>query len=145
MKNSDIQIGSRYECKVSGQLVLVTVLNSTVKHLIGGKTRIAFMVKNERTGRLLKKSAAALRRPLEVATTLRLPPKATQRSVLAIAEVALQDGERAAHFGNPDEKAAVRLLAAAGFMAITHIGRDELYAKLTPEGQARLATLRGEP
>jgi hypothetical protein len=144
MKNADVQIGSRYECKVSGKLVLVTVLNSTVKHLIGGKTRVAFMVKNERTGRVLTKSAAALRRPLEVATTLRLPPKATQRSVLAIAEVALEDGERSAHFGNSDEMSAVRLLAAAGFMVITHFGR-ELYAKLTPEGQMRLATLRGEP
>lgn len=140
MKNSEVVVGSRYQCKVSGRIVPVTVIAQTHKTLIGGKTRIAFMVRNEVTGRVVTKSAAALRSVPAAA----LPPKDMQRTMLAIGECAFEDGERAAHFGNPNEKTAVRMMARAGYFVITQDGRDEIYAKLTSEGKARLATLRGE-
>lgn len=75
-------------------------------------------------------------------SALRLPPKPMQRMMLSIAENALDDGGRSAHFGNPKEKTAVRLLARAGHLEITSESRAELYAKLTPAGQALLAALR---
>jgi hypothetical protein len=75
-------------------------------------------------------------------SALRLPPKPMQRTMLSIAESALEDGGRSAHFGNPKEKAAVRMLARGGHLEITSESRTELYAKLTPAGQALLAALR---
>lgn len=73
---------------------------------------------------------------------MRQPSKALTRTLLAITECALEDGGRAAHFGNPAEKSAIRKLAAAGYVQITQLSRDELYAKLTADGIARLAELR---
>jgi hypothetical protein len=60
MKNSDVKVGAVYRCKISERIVPVTVLAQTEK--IGfGKTRVAFRVRNEVTGRVLVKTAAALR------------------------------------------------------------------------------------
>jgi len=75
-------------------------------------------------------------------SALRMPPKPMQRTMLSIAECALDDGGRSAHFGNPKEKTAVRMLARAGHLEITSDTREEIYARLTPAGQALLAALR---
>lgn len=56
MKAADVRIGAVYRCKVSEQLVSVTVLAQTER-----RARVAFTVRNEATGRVLVKSAAQLR------------------------------------------------------------------------------------
>ena len=73
-----------------------------------------------------------------------LPPKRWQKSVLAIAEVAWQDGGRGAVFNAPEERSAVKTLAAHGYMLIGHSHRDELTASITTKGHLRLSALRME-
>ena len=73
-----------------------------------------------------------------------LPPKKWQKTVLAIAEVAWDDGQRGAVFNAPEERAAVRKLAEYGYLEIGHSHRDEVTAMLTTKGHLLLASLRME-
>jgi hypothetical protein len=63
---------------------------------------------------------------------------------LSIAEVAWQDGGRGAVFNAPEERSAVKRLAAHGYMALGHVHRNELTASLTVKGHLLLAALRME-
>lgn len=62
--------------------------------------------------------------------------------VLAVAEVAWQDGGRGAVFNASEERSAVKRLAAHGYMTIGHSHRDELTASLTTKGHLLLSALR---
>jgi hypothetical protein len=73
-----------------------------------------------------------------------LGPKRWQRSVLAIAEVAWEDGGRGAVFNSSEERSAVKRLAAHGYMTIGHSHRDEITASLTVKGHLLLSALRME-
>jgi hypothetical protein len=68
MKLSDVRCGETYLARVSGELVRVTVLDAATipswrpaPNGIDRTPRRAFRVRNERTGKILKRSAAALR------------------------------------------------------------------------------------
>jgi hypothetical protein len=74
----------------------------------------------------------------------RLGPKPWQRTVLSIANVAWEDGGRAAVFNSSEERAAVKRLAAHGYMKIGHSHRDEITASITIKGHLLLAALRME-
>lgn len=73
-----------------------------------------------------------------------MPPKKWQKTVLAIAEVAWDDGQRGAVFNASEERSAVKKLAEYGYMEIGHSHRDEITAKLTTKGHLLLAALRLE-
>jgi hypothetical protein len=72
MKQADVKVGEQYMARISGALVRVTVLAVTSKSgwssRGGGRlgqgglvSKTAYRVRNERTGREVTKSAAALR------------------------------------------------------------------------------------
>ena len=73
-----------------------------------------------------------------------LPPKRWAKSVLAIAEVAWQDGGRGAVFNAPEERSAVKKLAHLGYMKLGHSHRDEVTASITTKGHLLLSSLRME-
>jgi hypothetical protein len=58
MKQTDIKVGEQYGCRVSGVVVRVTVLSS--RDPVGVRARTVYQCRNERTGRLVTKTAAAL-------------------------------------------------------------------------------------
>jgi hypothetical protein len=73
-----------------------------------------------------------------------LGPKRWQKTVLAIAEVAWEDGGRGAVFNASEERSAVKRLAEYGYMKIGHSHRDELTASITVKGHLLLSALRME-
>lgn len=73
-----------------------------------------------------------------------MPPKRWQKTVLAIAEVAWDDGQRGAVFNASEERSAVKKLAEYGYMKLGHSHRDEVTATITTKGHLLLAALRGE-
>ena len=72
-----------------------------------------------------------------------LPPVKWQKTVLAIAEVAWQDGGRGAVFNAAEERSAVKRLAALGYMKVGHSHRNEVTASITANGHLLLLALRG--
>lgn len=72
-----------------------------------------------------------------------LPPKKWMKTVLSIGEVAWSDGGRGAVYNSPEERSAVKKLAAAGYMTIGHAHRNEVTASITTKGHLLLLALRG--
>ena len=72
-----------------------------------------------------------------------LPSKRVMRTVLSVGEVAWSDGGRAAAYHTGEQKSAVKKLAAAGYMKLNHVHRDEVTAALTVKGHLLLLALRG--
>lgn len=75
-------------------------------------------------------------------TERNMPPKKWQKTVLAIAEVAWEDGGRGAVFNAAEERSAVKKLAAHGYMKIGHSHRNEVTASITTKGHLLLLALR---
>jgi hypothetical protein len=67
-----------------------------------------------------------------------------ERSVMSAAGNAWIERNGRAHFGTPEEKAAARKLAKRGLIHIEAETRSELYARLTPAGQAAYRAEFGE-